>query len=232
MPNRRGRKQVDPFFINEIAFLHFQRGWGAKRIHQYFLDSFDTDWRYEGHPQYETVKKYVRLANKPENIYRNQMKDFEYPRDLGPGEDEIPWDLAIYAMDCLGFYLEHYNVRPCVGLAKRYAQIAVLFAKDTDPPMDNRTIATLAEKFWYADIAGAWGKDRPSTTFDEIKLALRAFTGKDQNKLSRVVQNMGVGEWHIPFRNFVFLSGMPIFKKAWEDYQKRKQEGQEDTNDG
>lgn len=237
MPKKPGRKKIGDFFINEISLLHFQRGLGAKQIHQYFVDSFDTDWRYGGHPSYETIKKYVRLVNKPENVYRNQMKDFEYPRDLGSGKDEVPWELGTYAMDCLGFYLEHYDVRPCVGLAKRYAQIAVLFAKDTDPPMDNRTIAILAEKFWYADVAEVWGDERPSTAFDEIKLALRAFTAKDQHKLHGVMEKMGVEEWHIPHRNFVFLSGMPIFKKTWEDYKQTlwkfvKHEEQEYTDEG
>lgn len=197
-----GRKSIRTFFKIEIARLALTKKWGRKRIYLHLVEKALTDPAYADYPSEDTVKKYIRTAKSPEFKARDLMKEFHYPNDAGQGDAKIPWGLARYAMDCLGFYFENYGTRPSIGLAKRYAEVATLC-----PPLDSimkvreepptlsieerqgkkycilnesttgvtaKDIVIMAEKFWYSDLVAAWDGEskRPSTEYNEIELAL------------------------------------------------------------
>ncbi len=224
------RTRIKNLFINEIAYFHLQKGWGRRRIFEHFEDQAVDDDEYWGYPAEETIKKYIRYVKSPEYKYRNQMQDFDYLNHMGNGDDQVPWALARYAMDCLGFYIKNYRTRPSVGLTKRYAQVAILFPVSSNmgtSELNARNIAIMAEKFWYADLEAAHTGERPSTELDEFKLALNAFNDRGQQTLYEVAADMGIEEWQMPFSGFAFLTGMPVFRDTYDMYLERKKKTKE-----
>ena len=240
-----GRKSTKTFFISEIAYLSQVQNWGRKRIYLYFVEKSLTDPAYADYPSEATVRKYVAVTKRPTYGVKDLMKEFHYPNDVGQGAAKVPWELARYAMDCLGFYFENYGIRPSIGLAKRYAEVAVLYPPSSTT-LNAINIAVIAEKFWSGDLAAAWGKERPSTEWDEFRLAVRAFDSKGEERFKKGLDKMGRGSdgqykvmpW-VGYADPEFLSGIPVFRYTYEKHleesrqlEQTKKEIEESQNKG
>ena len=189
-------------------------------ILDYFRErAFSTDPNthnaYVDHPSQRTIEKYMAKAQKGQLLLIEQRREFVYPLHMGSGEDRVPWGLARFALDCLHLYTTNHNVRPSIGLTKRFAQIANV--SQQPEPMDDRKRAIMAEKFWYADlIASTPSRQRPSTEYEELSLAAKSWTSHDVNLVPDLAEQMGAEPWEMPEADFGFLKHMPEFSEEWE----------------
>ena len=203
------RRAIDPFYINKIAELmaYAQMAGSPSKIHSYFRD----EPQYTKYPAVRTIKKYMALILHGEFALMEQKKGFVYPLHMGPAENQIPWKLARYVLDCLNFYISIYQTVPCIGLTRRFAQIASVSGLSAGTRNDPRRlidghIAFMAEAFWYADIVEAIpSRIRPSTLYEEIVLAI-----PESDRQSETIKNMGVTPLEIPWEDLGLQKFMPV----------------------
>tara|TARA_Y100000590_G_scaffold82669_1_gene92134 strand:+ start:1031 stop:1819 length:789 start_codon:yes stop_codon:yes gene_type:complete len=223
------RKGLDRIFLEEIQDLMLNHGMAhnPKDIYYALQKKYGKpgqSHRFCKYPGESTIRKYMKDFRGGRFALYDQRKEFEYPTDMGSGENKVPWELARQALDCLGFYVEHYGKRPSIGLVKRYAQTAIAYPiigfEEPTPETPlvitaSYQIAIIAEKLWYTDLIKATpDREPPSTTYEEIYLAVR----KEPKEIDKIVKKLGGAKrWGVPWKDFGFFVFMPIYQKAFKD---------------
>ena len=233
------RKPIPAHYLHEIAHVMLNRGMAnaPRLIFKHFreLEKSDDPLIAEQFAEpitIRTIEKYMEKARKGELSLLKQRGEFSYPVHMGAGEDQVPWELAQYALDCVYYYIKNYRMRPSIGLTRRYAQLANVTQEPT--PMEIQPRAVYAEKFWYADLVGATPKrERPSTEFDELYIASKAWASTEHDKdFADLAISLKVKEMTV-WNRFGFVRHMPEFNKVlqkWyrEQEKMRAQENEED----
>ena len=214
------RRAIDPFYINKIAELmaYAQMAGSPSKIHSYFRD----EPQYTKYPALRTIKKYMAVIREGKLALMGQRKDFVYPVHMGPAEDQVPWELARYALDCLCLYLKECRIRPSIGLTRTFAQIANVFQ-----PSNTRmtyghaeNIAIMAEKFWVVDLIGASpSRERPPTSYEEFIIS--SWNGPCIG-LAQWAKEMGEIPLDISQGDFRFLKFMPVTERRNQNRRERE----------
>jgi hypothetical protein len=136
--------------------------------------------KYENHPKLGTIKQKIGKNGLAGGKYSQLplRKTFQFPRDMGPADNQVPWELAKHAMECTGLYLTEFNIFPSIGLARRYAQVAAV--TQTTVGLSPEQIALRAEKLWFADLKEDTPEsERPLSVYEQVELATKAWTQSD-----------------------------------------------------
>ncbi len=214
------RQRLDFSYEFEISLLMINKGWenSPQKIHEYFVHKSKVDpGGYVNYPAPRTIAKYMRLIRLGDVALKEQRRDFEYPLHMGSGQDQVPWELARFALDCLGFYAMKHGIRPSVGLARRFALVSV--ASQGPSPLSDEQRAMIAERLWLADLIGdTESGNRPSTSYEEFRLAIKGWTLPGNDLLPDLAEKMGAKQWQMPSAYFRFIRHMPEHKTTLEQY--------------
>jgi hypothetical protein len=231
------RRALNPFYQHKIQDLMLNKGMDKRpmQILKYFQGkqgSQDPNIRkdYADPISMRVIEKYMAKAHRGELSLTEQRREFVYPVHMGSGEDQVPWELARYALDCVHFYTTNHNIRPSIGLTRRYAQTGSVTQEPI--PMSDEQRAVQAEQLWYADLVGSTpSRERPSTEYVELYLASRAWASSDSSHLA--IQR-GVTQLVMPEADFGFLRYMPVFGKTYKAWQRTEEQqtesGETDTS--
>lgn len=160
-------------------------------------------------PGLRTVERYMNLIRKGSLSYMPLRKWFEWPQDMGPRDDQVPWVFSRYALDCLAFYVENHGQRPMIGLTQRFGWVAC-----SSPGWSDEQRAVLAEQLWYADlVASIPGRKRPSTTYSELRLATSKWNLDEQDILDPLQKSREIEHLVVPQTDGPFIRYMPEFGK-------------------
>jgi len=175
------RPRLPSYWQHRIAELMLNEGLRnspskiLKRLKVEFEEEPSEEIKYV--PTLRTLEKYMGLIRQGKMALIGQRVWFQWPRDVGQGEDQVPWASARDALDCLGFYLLKHKKRPMIGLVKRFAAVALVTSGTRGVVrMKTRQRILIAEQLWYADLVEDLpGRERPSTTYEEFRLATKSW---------------------------------------------------------
>ena len=190
------------------------------------LGILEEELPFEDVPALRTIGKYTHLIRQGKLTKFQDRRPFEYPTHMGNGDDEIPWELARYALDGLGLYLKRFKERPSIGLVRHFAQVKIA----TQDTMDDWQIAIHAEQLWFASlIEDIPTRERPLTTHLEINLALKGW--QNPKLLEEISKSLGASRLNMHASDFGFLRFMPFFQENFKNspyYNKPRQEKREE----
>ena len=170
------RPRTSPYWIVRIVDLMLNEGLGSTpRMIASIIGGEDASLEYDNplkgtSPLEPTIKKYLSAVTRGD-LDVNDLHKFEWPQDIGPGDDQIPLEYERYALDGLGYYLDEHDIRPMRSLIKWFTRVA---ACSKGCPIG--TQAVWAEQLWYADLINKVdGRERPSTEYIERQLASKSW---------------------------------------------------------
>ena len=170
------RPRTSPYWIVRIVDLMLNEGLGSTpRMIASIIQDEDASLEYDNplkgtSPLEPTIKKYLSAVTRGD-LDVNDLHKFEWPQDIGPGDDQIPLEYERHALDGLGYYLDEHDIRPMRSLIKWFTRVA---ACSEGCPID--TQAVWAEQLWYADLINKVdGRERPSTEYIERQLASKSW---------------------------------------------------------
>ena len=170
------RPRTSPYWIVRIVDLMLNEGLGSTpRMIASIIQDEDASLEYDNplkgtSPLEPTIKKYLSAVTRGD-LDVNDLHKFEWPQDIGPGDDQIPLEYERHALDGLGYYLDEHDIRPMRSLIKWFTRVA---ACSEGCPIG--TQAVWAEQLWYADLINKVdGRERPSTEYIERQLASKSW---------------------------------------------------------
>ena len=170
------RPRTSPYWIVRIVDLMLNEGLGSTpRMIASIIGDEDASLEYDNplkgtSPLEPTIKKYLSAVTRGD-LDVNDLHKFEWPQDIGPGDDQIPLEYERHALDGLGYYLDEHDIRPMRSLIKWFTRVA---ACSEGCPIG--TQAVWAEQLWYADLINKVdGRERPSTEYIERQLASKSW---------------------------------------------------------